>query len=92
MEILDGALSTLVYLVACFILFIVGKIVYQMFNRDIKVAHELVENDNFAFAVSHTGYYIGLLLAMGSALMGESSGLLLDLMDIGIYGGIAIIL
>ena len=51
-----------------------------------------MENDNFAFSVAYVGYFIGLLLAIGSALLGESDGLVNDLIDIGIYGGLSIVL
>ena len=91
-SIFDGILTTLIYLAASFILFIIGKFVYQLFHPKIKVGWELVENDNLAFAVSYVGYFTGLLLAIGSAVMGESAGLIVDLIDIGIYGGLAIIL
>lgn len=89
---LDGVLTSLVYLAASFVLFYVGKVAYQLFHRDIKVVHELAKDDNFAFSVAYIGYYIGLLLSIGSALMGESNGLLLDLMDIGVYGILSILL
>lgn len=91
-SILDGLLATLVYLVAAFLLFFIGKVVYQLFHPKVKVAHELVVNDNFAFSLAYVGYFIGLLLAIGSALMGESEGLVNDLIDIGIYGALSIIL
>jgi uncharacterized membrane protein YjfL (UPF0719 family) len=92
MDFLDTALTTLVYLASCFILFLIGKLVYQLFQRKIKVAYELVENDNFAFAIAHTGYFIGLLLAIGAAVIGPSNGLLQDLIDIFIYGLLSILL
>ena len=44
------------------------------------------------FAIAHVGYFIGLLLAIGSAVLGESGGLIDDLINIGIYGGLSIIL
>ena len=88
----DGILTSLVYLLASFALFYIGKISYQLFHRDIKVVQALAKDDNQAFSVAYAGYYIGLLLAIGSALMGESSGLLLDLMDIGVYGMLSIVL
>lgn len=90
--IIDGIITTALYLAASFVLFIVGKIVYQLFHPRVKVAWELVENDNFAFATAYVGYFIGLLLAIGSAVMGETYGLWIDLMDIGIYGALAIVL
>ena len=68
----DGVLTMLLYLAASFILFFLGKIVYQLFHKDTKVADELVEKDNFAFSVAYVGYFIGLLLAIGGAVMGES--------------------
>ena len=89
---LDTALSSLVYLAACFILFYLGKLLYSVFHRQVNVKHELVEKDNFAFAVAHVGYFIGLVLAIAGALIGESEGLIPDLINIGIYGGLAILL
>ncbi|MCZ6692361.1 MAG: DUF350 domain-containing protein [Bacteroidetes bacterium] len=92
MEVLDTALSTLVYLASCFFLFFIGKVVYQLFHRKINVKDELVEKDNLAFAVAHTGYFVGLLLAIGSAIIGPSMGMQQDLIDIFVYGLLAIIL
>ncbi|MEM8894090.1 MAG: DUF350 domain-containing protein [Bacteroidota bacterium] len=91
-SILDGILATLTYILASFALFLLGKYVYQVFHPKVKVGWELVEKDNLAFAIAHVGYFIGLLLAIGSALMGESDGLVNDLIDIGIYGLLSIVL
>lgn len=90
--VLDNILSAITYLAAAFLLFYVGKLVYQLFNRKINMKDELVEKDNFAFAIAHTGYFVGLLLAIGSAIIGPSNGLVTDLIDIFIYGILAIIL
>jgi uncharacterized membrane protein YjfL (UPF0719 family) len=92
MELLDAVLAFLTYLSASFLLFFIGKLAYQIFNPGINVNHELVEKDNLAFSVAHVGYFIGLLLAIGSAILGESNGLVNDLMDLGIYGLLAIVL
>ena len=92
MGILDSIISTLVYLAASFILFFLGKMAYQLFHRKINVKDELVEKDNLAFAVAHTGYFIGLLLAIGSAIIGPSQGLAQDLLDLLVYGLMAIVL
>ena len=89
---LDTALTSIVYLAACFVLFAVGKLLYGVFHRQVRVKHELVEQDNFAFAVAHVGYFIGLILAISGALIGPTQGLIPDLIDIGIYGGLAILL
>lgn len=91
-QILDGLLATLIYIVASFVLFMIGKFAYQMFHPKVKVGWELVENDNLAFAIAHVGYFTGLLLAIGSAVMGTSDGLVADLINIAIYGALSIIL
>jgi uncharacterized membrane protein YjfL (UPF0719 family) len=89
---LDGLLTTLTYIAVSFLLFFIGKIAYQLFHPRVKVAYELVENDNLAFAFAHVGYFIGLLLSIGSVMLGESEGLVNDLMGIGIYGLLSIVL
>lgn len=92
MEILDGILTTVIYVLASFVLFLVGKVTYQLFHPKVKVGWELVENDNLAFSFAYVGYYVGLLLAIGSAVLGESEGLVADLINIGIYGALSIVL
>ncbi len=89
---LDTLLSTVVFLLLAFILFFIGKLVFQLFNRKINVKSELVEKDNLAFAVAHTGYFAGLVLALGGALQGESHGFITDLINVLIYGLLAILL
>ena len=92
MEYLDGILYSILYLAASFILFYIGKVAYQLFNPKINVSEELVEKDNFAFSVAYVGYYIGLVIALGAAVYGESNGWQLDLMDMGVYGLLTIVL
>lgn len=90
---LDNAILAFIYMMSAFVLFFVGKMVYQLFHKDIRMNEELVEKDNFAFATANVGYYIGLLLAIGSALIGESSGdVIYDLIGIAQYGLLAIVL
>lgn len=88
----DTILTTLAYLFSSFILFMIGRFVYKLFHRSVKVDHELVEKDNLAFSFAYTGYFIGLLISIGSVMMGESLGLMLDLRDMALYGLIAIFL
>ncbi len=92
LSILDGLLTTLTYVSVSFLLFFLGKMVYQLFHPRVKVAYELVENDNLAFAFAHVGYFIGLLLSIGSVMVGESEGLVNDLIGIGGYGLLSIVL
>ncbi len=80
------------YIAVGFVIFFLGKLVYQMVNRGFSVKEELVEKDNLAFAFAHVGYFIGLLLAIGSAIVGPSQGLVQDMIDILIYGSLAIVL
>lgn len=81
-----------IYLVSSLILLFFGKWVFQITKPGIKVAEELVEKDNLAFSFAYVGYFAGLLLAVGSAIYGESNGLWIDLEDLAIYGGLAIVL
>ncbi len=88
----DEIIAALIYLTSCFVIFLIGKFAYHLFHRDINVKDELVEKDNFAFAVAHTGYFIGLLFAVGSAVVGPSAGITTDLINIFSYGILAILL
>jgi uncharacterized membrane protein YjfL (UPF0719 family) len=70
-----------IYMLVCFALFLIGKILFQLLHRDIDVDDEMVEKDNLAFAVSHVGYFVGLLLAIAGAMAGEThASLTSDLM------------
>lgn len=88
----DNLISAIIYLVCCYFLFWIGKLAYDVVHRDFRVKEELVKKDNCAFALSIVGYYLGLVFAIGGVVVGESAGMLNDLIDIFIYGPIAIIL
>jgi len=81
-----------IYIAVGFVIFLIGKIVYQLFNRGFSVKDELVEKDNLAFAFAHVGYFIGLLIVIGAAIIGPSDGLVYDVIDISIYGILGIVL
>lgn len=91
-ETLTYLTETTVYLLCCFTIFFLGKLIYQGINRSFSIKEELVEKDNFAFSLAHVGYLCGLLIAIGSVIVGESRGLLKDVIDIFAYGILAIIL
>jgi uncharacterized membrane protein YjfL (UPF0719 family) len=59
-----------VYMLVCFLLFLSGKFLYQLLHRSIDVDAEMVDKDNLAFAVTHVGYFVGLLLAICGAMAG----------------------
>ncbi len=89
---LDTAVFALIYLVCAYSLFWVGKVVFDLIHREFKVNDELLKKDNTALAVSLAGYYFGLILVIGGAIVGPSVGLVDDLIDIFLYGMLAIVL
>lgn len=84
--------DAVVYIMVAFAIFLIGKFIYQLLHPSFKVKEELVKKDNFAFAIAHVGYYIGLLFSIGSAIVGPSNGLVNDVIDITVYGLLAIVL
>ncbi len=90
---LDSVITSIIYLVASFALFFIGRYIYKLINRGINVDHELVEKDNLAFAIANTGYYVGLLIAIWSLYVGDDFGHIVDnLISIFIYGLLSILL
>jgi uncharacterized membrane protein YjfL (UPF0719 family) len=88
----DDLLIGLIYIALFFILFAVGKVVYNLLHREYDLNKEMVENDNPAVSLAVTGYYAGLVLSIGAAVVGPSAGLASDVMDILIYGILSIVL
>jgi uncharacterized membrane protein YjfL (UPF0719 family) len=88
---LDQIVSAIVYLIAVFIIFFVGKFVFDITNPKFRLKEELVERDNFALSLAITGYYLGLIFVIGGILVGPSAGLIDDLFDIFFYGVFAIL-
>lgn len=105
-SILFDLCAGIAYLISCFILFIIGKAVYHLKNRKIEIDNELVKKDNVAFAVTMGGYYLGLIMAIGGALLGPNNWaleepisllenieiLLMHLLNLAVYGLLAILL
>ncbi len=92
MEFVDALLSTLTYLVSSFVLFGIGIFAYRTFHKKIKIQNELVERDNLAFSFAYIGYFVGLIFVIGGALLGESKGIWVDVVNIFIYGILGIVL
>ena len=87
-----GTLSLgVVYLIAAFALFVLGKFAFDLSYR-FNLKHELIERDNTAVAIAFAGYLVGLIVALGGALSGPSISLAVDLIDLFLYGGVAIVL
>lgn len=91
-EILITLSEAVSYVIGAFVMFFIGKVVYDNLHKKIDVKYELVEKDNFAFSVAHVGYLAGLLLAIGSSIVGPSNGIVTDFIDMAVYGGLSIIL
>jgi len=88
-----GTLSLgVVYLIAAFTLFVAGKFIFDLTHRGFDLKVELVERDNLAMALTMGGYLIGLTLALGGVLSGPTFSLVTDLIDIFIYGSLAVVL
>ncbi|GAB6144117.1 DUF350 domain-containing protein [Desulfocicer niacini] len=89
---IDGLILGILYFIIFFILFYIGKLCYNLLHRDFNLNIELVENDNPAVALAVTGYYAGLVIALGGAIVGPSHGLVKDLIDLTLYGLLSILL
>ena len=89
---LDHFLSSFIYLGSCFAIFAVGHWVFILFRRSYSIQSELVDKDNAAFALVLCGYYLGLTFSIGGVIAGPSAGLENDLIDMLVYGPLAIIL
>lgn len=82
-----------VYMLVCFVLFLVGKLLYQLLHRGVDVDAEMVDKDNLAFAFTQVGYYVGLLLAIAGTMAGSShESLFQDILLTFAYGTAAIVL
>jgi uncharacterized membrane protein YjfL (UPF0719 family) len=88
----DQLITGLVYLAVTFVLLVVGKLVYRLVHRRFSLREELFERDNVALAFAMTGYYLGLVFSLTGVLIGPSAGLINDLIDLLIYGSLAIVL
>jgi uncharacterized membrane protein YjfL (UPF0719 family) len=85
-------LSGLLYIVAAFLIFMVGKLAYDFHHRRVNLNTELLDRDNLALALALSGYFLGLTLAVGGALAGSASSLAKGLLGTLVYGLIAIVL
>jgi uncharacterized membrane protein YjfL (UPF0719 family) len=89
---IDNLTLAIIYLISAFALFFVGKVVFDRINSSYQLNEELVKKDNSALAIAMVGYYFGLTLSIGGVIVGPSAGLVEDLIDILLYGPLAIIL
>jgi uncharacterized membrane protein YjfL (UPF0719 family) len=88
----DRIITAVVLVVVFYGLFFIGKIIHDGLHRGYRLTHELVERDNAALALAVAGYYFGLVLALGGAIVGDSAGIVEDLIDMFTYGLLSIVL
>jgi uncharacterized membrane protein YjfL (UPF0719 family) len=81
-----------VYLLSALVLFVIGKLLFDLTHRRFGLRDQLIERDNLAFALTVGGYVLGLTIALGGAMAGPSISLTVNLIDIFLYGFIAIVL
>jgi uncharacterized membrane protein YjfL (UPF0719 family) len=89
---LDIVISGLILIAAFYVLLLLGKLINDLLHREYRLNFELTEKDNAALALATTGYYSGLVLAIGGVLVGPSLSIVDDLIDLSIYGLLAIVL
>ena len=83
-------LHSLGYITTGFLIFLIGKLAYKIVHSKINVKSELVDKDNFAFILSYVGYFIGLIIIICGAIVGESYDFISDIIAIFTYGILAI--
>ena len=84
--------QTIAYLLEAFVLLYIAKLAYSKIFRKVDLKAELYARNNYALAVAVSGYFFGICLALGGALVGQSQGWQADLIAIGLYGILAIVL
>lgn len=90
---MDQVITALIYLAAVFVVLLLAKWAYDMTHRRFVLRAELLENDNFALALSVIGYYLGVVLALGGILTGPAAVWWVDdVLDIFFWGICAIVL
>lgn len=89
----DSYFGTFAYIALSLVFLIISRKAYQLLHKEIKMNHELVEKDNFAFALANVGYLSGVIIALGGALTGTTKGNLInDLIGFSIYAIMSIVL
>ncbi|QZE14907.1 DUF350 domain-containing protein [Halosquirtibacter laminarini] len=89
---MENILYTAGTIILVFLILYIGKALYRLFHPTTKLDHTLVKEDNVAFAYSHIGYLLGILLAVSGTLKGDTYGVISDSVDLLIYGVVSILL
>jgi len=79
------------YLILFVVIFIIGKMVNELLTP-YNIDEQLTDKDNFALSVSISGYFIAIIIIFVGALIGPSEGLAKDLLNVGVYSMLGIVL
>ncbi len=88
----DDILTALVLIVVVMAIILVAKKAWDVCHRRIKLRHELVTNDNPAVALALCGYLFGTVFAIAGIMSGEDLPLVDEIIDLVLYGLLAIVL
>lgn len=90
--IIDYLLTSLALFVAVTALVCLSKKIFDICHPRIDLQTELVKKDNPAVALAICGYLLGIVFALSGVFAGQELSLVDELIDLAIYGGLAIIL
>ena len=85
-------LHTIAYFIASISIFIIAKLCFDFRHKKINIIHELTIKDNYAFASTLVGYFIGILIVIGACIDGESFGFQMDIVNVIIFGLASVVL
>ena len=88
----DNILTALVLIVCVMVIILIAKKTWDICHRRIRLRYELVENDNPAVALALCGYLFGIVFAIAGIMSGEDLALADEIIDLTLYGMLAIIL
>ena len=90
-NLLPQVYSVLSLLILFIVVFTVAKMVNELLTP-YNIDEQLTENDNFAMAVSLSGYMLAVVIIYAGSLMGPSKGFFQDLLNVGGYSLLGIVL
>jgi len=88
----ETTIHSLGYLIVSLLLFIVGKLLFKVTNKDMVINHEVVEKDNLAFIVSYVGYFVAIVIILIASISGKSHGFITDIGYIVTYSSLGMLL
>jgi uncharacterized membrane protein YjfL (UPF0719 family) len=90
---IDNVIMGVILLVCSAVILFLGKLIYDVLHPKFRLREELLKKDNFALGYAVSGYYLGLILALGGILSGPARLHWLDeVLDIGYFGLISVVL